>query len=66
MQRSDFESRVAGRLDAMLGPYGFTLTPQPPADLHDAIPTAIFEADLPVRLVRVGPYAYVRHPFYCA
>jgi len=28
--------------------------------------TAIFEADLPVRLVRGGPYAYVRHPFYCA
>lgn len=28
--------------------------------------TAIFEADLPVRLVATGPYAYVRHPFYCA
>jgi protein-S-isoprenylcysteine O-methyltransferase Ste14 len=28
--------------------------------------TAIFEADLPVRLVQVGPYAYVRHPFYGA
>ena len=28
--------------------------------------TAIFEDDLPVRLVRRGPYAYVRHPFYTA
>jgi protein-S-isoprenylcysteine O-methyltransferase Ste14 len=28
--------------------------------------TAIFEADLPVRLVETGPYAYVRHPFYTA
>lgn len=28
--------------------------------------TAIFETDLPVRLVDTGPYAYVRHPFYCA
>jgi protein-S-isoprenylcysteine O-methyltransferase Ste14 len=28
--------------------------------------TAIFEADLPVRLVESGPYAYVRHPFYTA
>ena len=27
---------------------------------------AIFEADLPVRLVQSGPYAYVRHPFYSA
>jgi protein-S-isoprenylcysteine O-methyltransferase Ste14 len=28
--------------------------------------TAIFEADLPVRLVESGPYAYLRHPFYAA
>jgi len=28
--------------------------------------TAIFEADLPIRLVDGGPYAYVRHPFYCS
>lgn len=28
--------------------------------------TAIFETDLPVRLIETGPYAYVRHPFYCA
>ena len=28
--------------------------------------TAIFEADLPRRLVHTGPYAHVRHPFYSA
>ena len=28
--------------------------------------TAIFEADVPVRLVQAGPYAYLRHPFYAA
>jgi protein-S-isoprenylcysteine O-methyltransferase Ste14 len=28
--------------------------------------TAIFERDLPVRLIETGPYKYVRHPFYCA
>jgi protein-S-isoprenylcysteine O-methyltransferase Ste14 len=28
--------------------------------------TAIFEPDLPLRIVQAGPYAYVRHPFYSA
>lgn len=45
MKRSDFESQVAGRLGAVLDPYGFRLTPQPPAHLHDATPRAIFETD---------------------
>ena len=39
----------------MLGPYGLTLTPQPPADLHDAIPTAIFEADPEAETEAVQP-----------
>lgn len=28
--------------------------------------TAIFTPDLPVHVLTVGPYAYVRHPFYVA
>jgi protein-S-isoprenylcysteine O-methyltransferase Ste14 len=28
--------------------------------------TAIFEGDVPCHLVRRGPYAYVRHPFYAS
>jgi protein-S-isoprenylcysteine O-methyltransferase Ste14 len=28
--------------------------------------TAIFESDVPVHLVRRGPYQYVRHPFYAS
>lgn len=29
-------------------------------------PTAIYEPDLPTRIVTAGPYRYMRHPFYVA
>jgi hypothetical protein len=45
MKRSTFEGLVAGALDAVLTPYGFSLTAQPPADVREAAPVAIFEAD---------------------
>jgi hypothetical protein len=45
VRRSDFEAQVRRHLDATLGPRGFTLTPQPPADWEDTMPAAIYEAD---------------------
>ncbi len=44
MRRGDFERLVQRHLDPALLPRGFTLTPQPPADVEDMQPRAIYEA----------------------
>jgi hypothetical protein len=45
MRRGDFENLVRRHLDGELGPRGFHLTPQPPADWEDEQPHAVYEAD---------------------
>src|ERR1700736_3134016 len=44
MRRGDFEGLVRRHLDSTLDPRGFTLTPQPPADVDDEQPHAVYEA----------------------
>jgi hypothetical protein len=45
MRRGDFEALVRQHLDRELGPRGFRLTPQPPADWDDPQPCAVYEAE---------------------
>jgi hypothetical protein len=45
MRRGDFERLVQRHLDPALLPRGFALTPQPPADIYDKRPHAVYEAE---------------------
>jgi len=45
MRRGEFERLVQRHLDHVLLPRGFRLTPQPPADVMDEQPSAVYEAD---------------------
>ncbi|MGH2748608.1 MAG: hypothetical protein ACRDKB_11885 [Actinomycetota bacterium] len=45
MTRGDFERLIQHHMDEVLRPRGFALTPQPPADVHDPEPFAVYEAD---------------------
>jgi hypothetical protein len=54
MKRGEFEQLVRDHLDDVLRPRGFALTPQPPADVEDEEPAAIYEA-VPQDFVRRYP-----------
>ena len=45
MERGEFEHLVRSHLDEVLVPRGFTLTPQPPPDVFDQEPAAVYEAE---------------------
>jgi hypothetical protein len=45
VRRGDFELLVQRYLDPALLPRGFSLTAQPPADVHDKQPSAVYEAE---------------------
>jgi hypothetical protein len=44
MKRGEFEQVTRDHLDNVLNPRGFTLTAQPPEDVEDAQPAAVYEA----------------------
>jgi hypothetical protein len=54
MKRGEFERLIQHHLDDVLRPRGFSLTPQPPADVEDAEPFAVYEAN-PKDFVRRYP-----------
>ena len=45
MKRGDFEELVREHLDGVLVSRGFVSVPQPPADVEDAEPAAVYEAE---------------------